>query len=400
MASPPSRRKPLLGPGTRLAALHVLNDGFAASLPLLLPFAREELGLSLSGVGALGGLLGAAGVVLAFPAAWLAGRFGGPRILRWALGAYGLAFVLAGLAPGFAVLAAAFLLASLGFGLFHPVAFSLVASSGGGAKVGKRMGDFTAVGDFGRLGLAAAATAVAAALGWRGTALAYGALPLALFAVSIVLARRAESPNAPVEAGEAAPAGRSGGRARGRMGPFATVLAAVALDGMAGSAIFMFLPFLMADRGMPPALLGSLTGAFFVGTLLGKTLLGRLGDRFGNRAVFLGSELAMAALLAVLAALRSGPAIAAVSVVLGAVTKGTVPVLNSMIAERSPREGLGAAFGASSFAAGAAATVAPLAYGLLADARGIDAVFLACAAFAVAAMVPILAAAPGRPRRD
>ncbi|MBL8966600.1 MAG: MFS transporter [Spirochaetaceae bacterium] len=420
MRAPRSAGTPL----ARLSALHVLNDGLLASLPLLLPLAKEELALGLPEIGALGGILSAAGVALAFPSAWIAGRLGGARALRWALGACGAGFLLFGLSRGFAGAAAAFALASLGFGIFHPIAFSLVAAGADGeggetgvnakggeggkgrrASVGKRMGDFTAVGDFGRLGFAASVTLAASLLTWRGAAFLYASVPLAVFAAATLLSRRAGR-------GAGAGAGGAGGadaearesaakrRPRAALKPnraLVLTLAAIALDGMAGSSLFMFLPFLLVERGIPAALLGSLTGAFFLGNLFGKTLLGRLSDRAGNRAVFAAAELLMAALLVLVARAGSTPAIVGLSVLLGAMTKGTVPVLNTMLADAVKESGAyELAYGAGSFASGVAASLSPLLFGLVAGSLGIESVFLASAGFALAAILPALFAAKRR----
>ncbi len=72
-------------------------------------------------------------------------------------------------------------------------------------------------------------------------------------------------------------------------------------------------------------------------------------------------------------------------------TKGTVPVLNAMVADAVKESGAyELAYGAGSFASGVAASLAPLLYGFVAGAFGIESVFLASAAFALAAILPAL----------
>ena len=51
-----------------LPILHFFNDGYLAAMPLLLPYASEEFGLSLGIVGFLGSLLSFSGIILALPA--------------------------------------------------------------------------------------------------------------------------------------------------------------------------------------------------------------------------------------------------------------------------------------------------------------------------------------------
>ena len=273
--------------------------------------------------------------------------------------------------------------ALVGFGLFHPVGFAMVAHGSGPEELGRRMGGFTAVGDIGRVGVAACVTLLVALAGWRRTALAYGCVP-AVLALGLYAASR----GSPARSGPE----ESGGKARGlrRNRRFLLATASGFIDALASSSLFVFIPFLYIHRGASTALLGSLSGAFFVGNMLGKVVLGRIADRLGSRKVFVLSELLMAGLLVALGAAKSLPALVVVSVLLGAVTKGTVPVLNTIIAASVPdRRLFDKAFGAGAFANGVAAAAAPLLFGWVIDERGIVAVFGVCAAFAVAAVVPV-----------
>ena len=370
-------------PASQLGFLHVLNDGWFASLPLLLPFIQGELGIDFAQVGLLSSLLSLAGVALALPAASIARKAGGLRTLVAGALLYSLAFVAVGLSSGFPSLVLSFGLASVGFGLFHPVGFAMVAHSSGPGELGRRMGGFTAVGDIGRVGVAACVTLLVALSGWRRTALAYGCVPAVLALGLYAASRGSPARSGPEEAGV-----KARGLRRNRR--FLLATASGFIDALASSSLFVFIPFLFIHRGASTALLGSLSGAFFVGNMLGKVVLGRIADRLGSRKVFVLSELLMAGLLVALGAAKSLPALGVVSVLLGAVTKGTVPVLNTIIAASVPdRRLFDKAFGAGAFANGVAAVAAPLLFGWVIDERGIVAVFGVCAAFAVAAVVPV-----------
>ena len=367
-------------PMANIGLLHVLNDGFLASLPLLLPFMQKDLDLGFAAVGLLSSILASAGVVLALPAARIARKFGGLRVLGMALLLYSVALILAGCATGLFSLTVSFALASIGFGLFHPIAFALVAHGSSAQDVGKKMGNFTAIGDFGRIGIAAAVTFLVAALGWRETAILYGLVPLLIFALFF---RR---PTAHV-AVEAKTAAKPHGLRCSENFIFAVV--AGGLDALASSSIFIFIPFLLVHRGIPTALLGALSGAFFVGNMLGKVLVGRVVDKLGCFSVFVVSEIAMAVLLFYLSSETSTALIALLSILLGAVTKGTVPVINTMVTNSVPDRALyEKAFAIVSFVGGVAAVVAPYVYGLVAERFGIIAVFHLCACLALLAIIP------------
>lgn len=376
----PPIRKSTSNSTSSLGLLHVLNDGFLASLPLLLPFMQKDLGLGFESIGLLSSILASAGVVLALPSARIARKFGGLRVLGTALLLYSLAFILAGSASGILSLSVAFVLASIGFGLFHPIAFALVADGSSAQDVGKKMGDFTAVGDLGRIGIAAAVTFLVAALGWRGTAVIYGVLPLLLFALFV---RRSAAPVPAEVRGDSAPHGLRCSE------NFIMAVIAGGLDALASSSIFIFIPFLLVHRGIPTALLGALSGAFFVGNMLGKVLVGRVVDRLGCFRVFVVAEIAMAVLLFYLSIETATAWIAIFSILLGAVTKGTVPVINTMVSNAVPDPALYAkAFAIVSFVGGVAAVIAPSLYGLVAERFGIVAVFHLCACFALLAVIP------------
>lgn len=379
-------------PLSHVGFLHVLNDGWLASLPLLLPFIQGDLGIDFAQIGLLTSVLSMAGVALALPAASIARKAGGFRTLVAGAVLYSLAYIAVGLSGNFASLLLSFGLASVGFGLFHPIGFALVAHASGAEELGKRMGGFTAVGDIGRVGVAACVTLLVALVDWRRAALVYGCVPLVL-ALGLFAASRRLSPRP-----DPAP-GRGEARGLRRNRRFILAAASGFIDTLASSSLFVFIPFLYVHRGARAALLGSLSGAFFVGNMLGKVLSGRIADRLGSGKVFVLSELLMAGLLLALSGAKSVPAMIAISVLLGAVTKGTVPVLNTIIADSVPdRRLFDKAFGVGAFANGIAAAAAPLFLGWVIDERGIVAVFRICAALAVAAIVPVAIGALGRKR--
>ena len=386
------RGEPGIAAGGRyraLGLLHIMNDGWLASLPLLLPFLRGELGLDYAGIGILTSLLGAAGIFLALPAAGLARRFGGFRVLAAAAILYAASFLVVAAARSYGALALAFGLASLGFGAFHPIGFSLTASAGPSASLGKRMGGFTAVGDIGRIGVAALVTALMAWLSWRRVAVIYAAVPILVLAACLAggLFREVND------------TGTHGLPDTGKNRKFrlsvdrrlAPILASGFIDTLAGSSLFVFLPFLFTLRGASPGLLGSLSGAFFLGNMLGKVALGGTVDRFGGRRVFFVSEFVMAALLVALGRSESLAVLVPLSVLLGAVTKGTVPVINTLLAEAAGEGGgVEEAFALGSTLNGVAGVISPLLFGLVSERFGVDKVFPVSAAFAVLAVLPLL----------
>lgn len=370
-----------------LPILHLFNDGYLAAMPLILPAATEEFGLSLGLVGLLGSLLSFSGVILALPAGMAATRYGAVRILSAAVLCYGLGFILLGLAGGVVTVFFSFLLGSIAFGVFHPVAFSAVAKEASGAELGKSMGIFAATGDIGRIAFAAAVSFIIALTSWRATSILYGAIAIVLFLVCLIASSRS---------GREAGTDRSRGRRRldcrilGNRRFFLSNAASL-IDSFANSSLFIFIPFLLAFRGIEASFIGLFTSIFFVGNLLGKVIMGRLTDRIGKERLFICCEACIFLSLGVLALVPSVAVISSLALILGFFTKGAVPITSTMIAESVGKDDLEAAYSINSLSTSIANTVAPLFFGVLADFLGVQAIFLACGVAALSATVPAIA---------
>lgn len=164
----------------RLNALHIINDGFQASLVLFLPFIALTMGLSYAQIGSLGTALNLMSVIMAWPTVWLAHRLGGVRAIALAALLAGAVFVGIGVAVNFGWLLVLFTLGGIGFGVFHPVAFALISDWVPKQQRGRALGDFTAVGDIGRIALSSALPVMVVWMGWSLTAMIYGALAIAV----------------------------------------------------------------------------------------------------------------------------------------------------------------------------------------------------------------------------
>lgn len=368
-----------------LPVLHLFNDGFLAAMPLILPFAADDIGISLGMVGLLGSILGFSGIVLALPAGAAASRFGTARLLSAAVLCYGIGFITLGFSRGTVSVFLSFVLSSIAFGVFHPVAFSAVARAADGKSLGKDMGVFAATGDIGRIVLASAVASVITWTSWRIASGIFGILAVLLFLVCFLLSFR--------QKGQAEECNGSGGRRaldhrilwKRR---FMLANAASVIDAFASSSLFIFIPFLLAFRGIEASFIGFFTALFFVGNLLGKIVLGRLSDHMGKEWLFICCEVGIFISLVLLAFIQERLAIAVLALVLGFLTKGTVPITSTMIAESVGREEFDAAYSISSLSTSVANTAAPLFFGMLADVLGIQSIFIACGLSALCSVLP------------
>lgn len=370
-----------------LNALHILNDGYQATFILLLPFIAKSQGLELTKVGFLGTLLDFAGVLLAVPAGYIAARIGGIKTLIIALAIYAGALVGVGMTNHFMGLVLLYGLAGVGFGVFHPIAFALLAKWVPKERRGRVVGNFTALGDVGRAAITAALSFLAVGIGWQKTALLYAGVALIiavasyrlLFKRTDVIAPK-EHPSTPMTLWQVVKNLR-----------FCLAVIAGTIDTFSSNSLFLFLPFLLLKRGIDPALLGTFAAVFLIGNFIGKSTLGRLIDVFGNARVFIVTELLMALFIFLLANIPSFVVIAVCALMLGIFTKGTTPIRQSMIAESVEHHGnYEKAFGVAMIFTTAGATIAPIALGFLSDHHGVFTAFNVMSVVAVAATIPAL----------
>ena len=367
-----------------LPILHLFNDGYLAAMPLILPFASDEFSLSLKVVGILGSLLSFSGVIFALPAGIAAARLGSLRILSTAVLCYSTGFIILGFSTGLFTVFLSFVLGSIAFGIFHPVAFSAVAKSASANNIGKDMGVFAATGDIGKIAFASAVTFIIGFTSWRSTSILYGIVALILFLFCFSLSfrkygKRAESP---------APEKKKIDFHILTNKRFVLSNAASLIDSFANASLFIFIPFLIAFRGFEPVFTGIFTAIFFAGNLLGKVAMGRLTDRIGKEYLFICCEACIFIALTVLTLAPSKTVISLLALILGFFTKGTVPITSTMIAESVSKEDFETAYSMNSLSTSIANTAAPVFFGFLADLLGIQYIFFACGIAALCSIIP------------
>jgi len=367
----------------QLFTFHFFNDGLLACIVLLLPFIKKDLNLTLTNIGFLTSLLSISGIILSLPAGYLNHKFSGLKILSLTLLFYGLGFISVSLSNSFIFLILSFLIAALGFGIFHPIAFSLVAKWTDHKNMGRAMGDFTAIGDIGRIVLSSSITFIIVSIGWKSTAFAYGILSFVFLFLIFFL--RKNTDNSSIK--EKKLSMNLWQILKNKKFIFA--ISTNFFDNLASSAIFIFLPFLLLKRNINPSYLSLFAAAFLVGNLIGKSGLGRLADRFKNTTVFIVAEFFMAVFIFLLATTYSQFFIVFYSIILGVLTAGTIPVRTTMVVESTKHhQQYEKVFAITSLFSTLATSLAPIILGRIADVYGIISSFYTAAAFALLALFP------------
>jgi FSR family fosmidomycin resistance protein-like MFS transporter len=372
-----------------LSAGHLFTDVAQGSVPALLPFLVVKDHLSYAAVSAL--VLAA--TISSSVIQPVFGHLSDRRSLPWlmplgpALGGIGIA--LAGLAPNYGLTFAAIVLSGIGVASFHPEG-SRFANYVSGARRASGMSLFSVGGNIGFALGPVLVTPLVLAFGLHGTV--FVLIPTLLMAgVLVVELPRLKRFRTDVAAGRVKRSDQPEA-----WGPFTVLSGVIALRSFVYFGMVTFIPLyyvqvLHAGKALGNAALTAMLVGGAIGTLIG----GPLADRFGRRAVLIGSMIVLPPL--VVGFLVSGPALALVfATVAGAATIATFAVTIVMGQEFLPGR-LGVSAGVTiGLSIGLGGVGAPL-LGLLADAHGLRAVFEVVAVLPLLALVLALALPRGAP---
>jgi FSR family fosmidomycin resistance protein-like MFS transporter len=355
-----------------LSSGHLATDLAQGALPALLPFLATKFDLSYTMVGAVA-LAATISSSLIQPAfgLWSDAR-GALWLLPGGVALAGVGMALASVAPTYPLVVLAVLVSGIGVAAYHPEG-SKFASYASGERRATGMSFFSVGGNVGfALGpLLASFFVITLGLGLDGgLLLAVPGLAVAGFLVASMPYLAAFLPGAERDAARRAAPSQPRG--------LVLLLAVVGLRSVAHMGLFTFVPLYEEARGNGVGY-GTLLLALFlfagaVGTLLG----GRLADRFGRRAVLLGSFVLAPPLIVVY--VLAGGFVGAVALTLsGAAIIGTFGVSLVMSQEYMPAR-VGMASGLSIGMAIGLGGVAALTLGALADVVDLETAVLCTAA--------------------
>ena len=373
-----------------LSACHLFTDIAQGSIPALLPFliARDHISIAAASALVLAATISSSVIQPAF--GYVSDRLSLPWLMPLgpALGGLGIACV--GFAPNYALTFAAVLLSGLGVAAFHPEG-SRFANYVSGERRASGMSLFSVGGNVGFALGPVVVTPLVIAFGLHGTA--FILIPTWLMAAVMVKELpalktfRKDLVGGRVQTGDAPEA----------WGPFTILAGVIALRSFVYFGLVTFIPLYYVNVLHTSKALGSVAlSAMLLGGALGTLVGGPLADRFGRRAVLVGSMLVIPPL--VVGFLLSGPAVAiAFAALAGAATIATFAVTIVMGQEYLPGR-LGVAAGVTiGLSIGLGGLGAP-ALGLLADAHGLTAVFETVAVLPLAALALSLALPRRTPR--
>jgi FSR family fosmidomycin resistance protein-like MFS transporter len=373
-----------------LSSGHLATDLAQGALPALLPFLVVKFDLSYTMAAALV-LAATVSSSLIQPAF---GVWSDVRGALWLLPAgvalAGVGMALAAVAPTYPLVMLAVLAAGVGVAAYHPEG-SKFASYVSGERRASGMAFFSVGGNVGFALGPVLASGVVIALGLTGGLLI--ALPGLLVAAALLAVRPYLENFAP-----AAATVRAQGRAGGRPGGLALLLCIVGLRSVAHMGLFTFVPLYEVARGRSEAYGTMLLSLFLLMGAIGTLFGGQLADRFGRRAVLLGSFVVSTPLILLYA--LSDDVVGQVALVLsGAAVIGTFGVSLVLSQEYMPGR-VGLASGLSIGLAIGLGGVAALTLGAVADAVDLETAVAATAIGPAIAFVVTLLLPPAPRRRQ
>jgi MFS family permease len=360
----PSRR--ILG--ATLGA-HVLHDGFADLLYVLLPVWQAEFGLSLAQVGFLKTVYSGVMAGLQVPAGLFAERVGERFLLAAGTAAAAIAYLLIGWSGGFLGLIVCLALGGLGASVQHPLGSSLTARAADGPRLRTALSVYNFSGDLGKMALPALTAVLIALWQWRVATLLLGLLGLIAAAAIYRLLRGVAGTATPRAAGVPAPPIDGSAHRAARHG-FLAITAIGIVDATTRTGFLTFLPFLLTAKGADVPMIGFALALVFAGGATGKFVCGVLATRIGIlRSVILTECATSVGILAVLPLPLDGGLI--LLPLIGMALNGTSSVLYGTVAELVPGERRARAFGIFYTCTIGAGAIAPSLYGLFSDAVGV-----------------------------
>ncbi len=299
-----------------LAGAHFSHHVLTALIVPLLPFIRNEFGLTYAQAGLVTAAFTITYGVGQLPAGWLADRVGPRYLLLLGITGVAVAGVVVGLSPLFAVLIGGLLIMGIAGGGYHPASSAVIGNLVHPSRTGRAMGVHIIGGSTSFFLAPLMAAGLVTALGWRGTFLTLSA-PVAVLGVVlfVLISRRmgamglgrlpAASPAGTDEPEATAASGASAGterpsRSRAAVAHMTFFLILTGIMGAGVGSLIPYLPLYLADvRGVDEAVAAGFLSVIFAAGFFAAPLGGLLSDRLGRVRVL------------VAAGLLTGPAIVA-----------------------------------------------------------------------------------------
>jgi predicted MFS family arabinose efflux permease len=351
-------------------SFHFVDDGFADSIYLLLPFIAAEFHLSFSQVGFLKGVFSASMSLFQFPLSLLGERIGELPVIT--AGTFGLTvgFLLLSMSYTFPTILLSLIFAKGTAGGQHGLSSSILSRVFEASGRRAAMGTYNFSGDMGKVCLPFLLTLMINLWGWRPAVLILAIGGMVAGATLWTLADRKRVDPSPPPA-EERPVLKTRGWGIQDRKSFSSLLTIGIIDIAARNALLTFLPFVLLQKGIPVAQVGFALTLLFAGGAVGKFSCGVLAEWFGIIPMVVGTEILTTA--GILSLYWSAPSIVwFILPLLGIVLNGTSSVLYATVAEIISPTGRSRGYGLYYAITLGCGAISPMIYGLITDSLGLS----------------------------
>jgi MFS family permease len=374
-----SRVRAVLGGLVPLFVLaHFSHHVVGALVTPLFPFIRTEFNLTKTQIGFLGSAYNLPYGLSQLPGGWLSDRLGPRRLITVGISGVAVAGLLVGVAPSYALIAAALVLLGATGGGYHPAAAPLVSGVVEERNRGRALGLHQIGGTASFFLTPLIAVGIASAAGWRGSFL-WVSVPTLIFGIALYafLGRRGL---AATSSGQSAGSPGPGAGQVDRTRLITGMTLGIAVQVLIFSSISFVPTFVVDVFGASDETGGGLLALAHVAGLLGGPFGGYLSDRLGKTPVLVVGSLVAGPAIFLLSQVSLNWTIGAVLLLMGTCQYVTMPVTESYVISHAPERNrstlLGIYYAASR---GGPALVMPL-LGNLADRFSYGTSFTAMAA--------------------
>jgi MFS family permease len=348
---------------------HAVHDGFSDVTYVLLPLLAQTFGLSLAQVGMIRSAHRVAMASFQLPAGLIAERFGERNLLAIGTLIAGVAFIALGYAPGYWAILVTLFFAGLGSAVQHPLSSTIISHAYPGEGRRTALGTYNFFGDVGKFAFGGIVSlALLAGVSWQAPVVAFGIAGI-VSAALVFLTVTNSGAHAPQQGPEKKAASKGWGI---RHKPaFVALCALDAVDSMTRTAFLTFIAFLLIARGLPEGWAVLSVPLILTGGMAGKYACGVLAERMGVLRTIVVTEVATGIGILLTLALPAAATFFLLPLI-GVVLQGTSSVIYGTIGDLVEQDKLPRAFGIVYTTGACCGIIAPLVYGAIGDAIGIE----------------------------
>jgi FSR family fosmidomycin resistance protein-like MFS transporter len=346
--------------------VHIVHDGLSDVSYVLLPLLAQAFGLNLAQVGAIRTAHRVAMAAFQLPAGLIAERFGERNLLALGTLLAGLAFIALGYANGFWMILVALFFAGMGSAVQHPLSSTIISHAYPGEGRRTALGTYNFAGDVGKFVFGGIVSlCVLAGISWQAPVVGFG-LAGVVTAMAIFLWIANTHTHS-----KANPKPKIKGWGIRNKPAFAALCVVDMVDSTTRTGFLTFIAFLLIAKGVPEGWAALAVPLVLIGGMAGKYFCGVLADKLGVIRTIVITEVATGAgILATLA--LPGMATFFLLPLVGVVLQGTSSVIYGTIGDLVESDKLPRAFAMVYTVGAVCGIIAPLGYGLLGDAIGIE----------------------------